>query len=119
VSLAALAGWQLDLIRGVLARHPEVTGAVVYGSRAKGTAAPASDVDLALEGIDDPLRAEAIASELDELPLPFRFDVVALSSIRHEPLREHIARVGVRIHASTSTGSVDSPPTSPNRSERC
>lgn len=88
---------ELELIRTVLARHSEITGAVLFGSRAKGTAATASDIDLALEGIDDPLRAEAIASELDELPLPYRFDVKALSAIRYAPLLDHIARVGVRI----------------------
>lgn len=89
---------ELDLIRAVLDRHPAVTGAILFGSRAKGTATLASDIDLALEGIDDPLQAEAIASELDELPLPYRFDVKALAAIRHQPLREHIARVGVRVH---------------------
>jgi uncharacterized protein len=94
----SLAPHELELIRSVLARHPAVTGAVLFGSRAKGTAIPASDIDLALEGIEDPLQAEAIASELDELPLPYRFDVKALAAIQHQPLREHIARVGVRIH---------------------
>jgi predicted nucleotidyltransferase len=37
---------EVGLIRGVLSRHPEVTGALLFGSRAKGTARPASDVDL-------------------------------------------------------------------------
>jgi predicted nucleotidyltransferase len=89
---------ELDLIRAVLVRHPAVTGAILFGSRAKGTATPASDIDLALEGIEDPLQAEAIASELDELPMPYRFDVKALAAIRYQPLREHIARTGVRIY---------------------
>jgi predicted nucleotidyltransferase len=88
----------LALIRSVLARHADVTGAVLFGSRAKGTASSGADVDLALEGIDDPLRAEAIASELDELPLPYRFDVKAASAIESRGLREHIDRVGVRIY---------------------
>jgi predicted nucleotidyltransferase len=91
---------ELELIRAVLARHPAVTGAILFGSRAKGTASTASDIDIALEGIEDPLLAEAIASELDDLPLPYHFDVKALSAIRHQPLREHIARVGVKIHGS-------------------
>jgi predicted nucleotidyltransferase len=89
---------ELDLIRRVLGRHPEIDGAVLFGSRAKGTAAPASDVDLALEGVDDPLRVEAIGAELEELPLPYRFDVKALATIRSQPLLDHIRRVGVRIH---------------------
>jgi len=95
---AGLTPRELDLIRTVLARHPAVTGAILFGSRAKGTAQPASDVDLALEGIEDPLQAEAIASELEQLPLPYRFDVKALTAVRSQPLLEHIARVGVRIH---------------------
>lgn len=94
----ALTSRELDLIRAVLARHPTVTGAILFGSRAKGAAHPASDVDLALEGIADPLQAEAIANELDELPLPYHFDVKALAAIRHRPLLEHIDRVGLRIH---------------------
>ena len=85
----------MELIRAVLAAHPEVRRAVLFGSRAKGTAGPSSDIDLALDGIDDPLRAEAIASELDALPLPYRFDVLALSAIRNPALREHIERVGI------------------------
>jgi predicted nucleotidyltransferase len=87
----------LELIRSVLSRHPSVTGAILFGSRAMRNARRSSDVDLALEGIDDPLEAESIARELDDLPIPYRFDVRPLASVRHPPLREHIARVGVQI----------------------
>jgi len=89
---------ELDSIRRVFVRRPEITGAIVFGSRAKGTATSSSDVDLAIEGIDDPLEAEALASELDELPLPYRFEVKGLSTIQSQALREHIQRVGVRIY---------------------
>lgn len=89
---------EMDLIRGVLKRHGEITGAVMFGSRAKGTASPASDIDLALEGIEDELAAEAIAAELEDLPLPYRFDVKAMVAIQSQALREHIGRVGVKIH---------------------
>jgi len=91
-----------DLIKGVFARHPNVTSVIVFGSRAKGIFDEAADIDLAVEGIDDPLEAERIASELDELPLPYRFDVQALSTIRHRSLKEHIDRVGVRVYRSKS-----------------
>ncbi len=98
---------ELELIRGVLERHPEVKGALLFGSRAKGTSKPSSDVDLALEDISDPLKAQLIASELEELPLPYRFDVVALRAIRSASLEEHIARVGVRIFGEDSYGAID------------
>ncbi len=98
-----LSEHEWDLIREVLARHGEVSGAVLFGSRAKGTAGPASDIDLVIEGIDDPLRAEAIAGELEELPLPYRFDVQARTAIKSPALRAHIERVGVRIHGISPT----------------
>ena len=93
-----LSDLELGLIRSALSQHKEISGAVLFGSRAKGTASASSDVDIALEGIDDELRAEAISRELDDLPLPYRFDVKALAAIRYPALREHIARVGVRIY---------------------
>lgn len=99
MKVGALTRYEQDLICNVLARHPAVSGAILFGSRAKGTATPSSDIDLALEGIDDSLQAEAIASELDELPLPYKFDVKAYDAIRHKPLREHIERAGARIYS--------------------
>jgi hypothetical protein len=69
-----------------------------FGSRAKGTHAPSSAVDLALWGEIDALRAEAIAAEFEELPLPYRFDVQAFAEIKLAALREHIERVGVLLY---------------------
>jgi predicted nucleotidyltransferase len=93
-----LSDSELALIRATLERFSDVTGAILFGSRAKGTAKPTSDIDLALEGVTDGLRAEAIASELEELPMIAKFDVQALAVITHAPLLEHIERVGVRIY---------------------
>jgi predicted nucleotidyltransferase len=87
------------LLRDVLARHPCVEAAVLFGSRAKGTSRPASDVDLALAGTVSPLELARIAGELEELPVLLRFDVHALDRLTHEGLRAHIARVGVRVYA--------------------
>lgn len=83
-----------DMIRAVLRRHTEVTEARIFGSRAKGNFQPNSDIDLALWGTLCVSTIAAIAGELDELPLPYTFDVQAYDAIRHQPLREHIDRVG-------------------------
>jgi uncharacterized protein len=97
VSHSGLSEHEWNLIKEVLSRHKEVSGVILFGSRAKGIASPESDIDLALEGIDDPVKAEAIANELEDLPLPYRFDVKALSAIKSPELLEHIQRVGVRL----------------------
>ena len=93
-----LAQSELELMRGVFRRVPAISEVVLYGSRAKGTHRPESDVDLALVGVEDEVRAAAVAEELEELPLPYRFDVKARSSINYPPLQEHIARVGIAIY---------------------
>ena len=96
-----LAPGELALLCGVFRRHPEVTVVKLFGSRAKGTHAPHSDIDLALWGAVSDLRAEAIAAELDELPLPYRFEVQPWEHIHYRPLLEHIKRVGVLVYPAT------------------
>jgi predicted nucleotidyltransferase len=92
--MIALTDREASLISSVLNLHPEVSQVKLFGSRAKGCHTPASDIDLALWGVDA-LQAEAIAAELDELPLPYRFDIKAFESIKQDSLREHIQRRGI------------------------
>lgn len=89
---------ELTLLRRVFSRHPEIKTVKLFGSRAKGTSTPESDVDLALWGEVDAIRAESIASELDELSLPYRYDVKAFHLIKLLTLREHIERVGIIVY---------------------
>ncbi|MGQ0504030.1 MAG: nucleotidyltransferase family protein [Myxococcaceae bacterium] len=77
----------------VMAERPRLRRAVVFGSRAKGTQSPASDVDIAVWGLTQ-LEAEAVRLDLEELPLPYQFQVLAYEEIAYEPLRQHIGRVG-------------------------
>jgi predicted nucleotidyltransferase len=94
----ALTERELELITGVFRRYPEVVAAKLFGSRAKDTHTPRSDVNLAIWGNVDALRAEAISSDLDELPLPYCFDVKPFELIKLRTLREHIERVGIPIY---------------------
>jgi len=93
-----LVASELELVLSVLRQHPEIESATLFGSRAKGTHSDRSDVDLALAGSLGALGAEAIAAELEELPLPYRFDVHALAAITYPPLLQHIERVGKVIY---------------------
>jgi predicted nucleotidyltransferase len=80
----------------VLAAHPAVERAVLYGSRAKGTHRPGSDIDLTLFG--ESLTARdlgGIADALDELLLPYTIDLSLYAALDHPGLRDHIDRVGV------------------------
>ena len=85
----------LDLIIETLRRHPDIEDALVFGSRAMGNYKPGSDVDIALKGNLKPETLIDVAVELNErLPLPYKFDVVAYSTLSHQPLIEHIDQYG-------------------------
>jgi predicted nucleotidyltransferase len=86
---------ELALMHEVFRAHPTIEQVVLFGSRAKGNARPASDVDLAIFGSLDDLQIETLTLDLDELPLPYKFDVISVETIRHPPFREHIDRVGI------------------------
>ncbi len=83
-------------IQGVLARFGEVEKALLYGSRAKGNYRAGSDIDLTLYGpaLNFDLLG-AIASELDDLLLPYTIDLSIFEQLGNPDLREHIERVGV------------------------
>jgi predicted nucleotidyltransferase len=92
----------VEKIHGVLSRHAEVERAILYGSRAKGNYKPGSDIDLTLTGgrLDGRIRGQ-IDEELDDLLLPYEFDLSVLSEITHADLLDHIRRVGVVIYERT------------------
>jgi len=73
-----------------------VTKAVVFGSRAKGTWANNSDIDIAIFGSN--INIGHLRLSLDELPIPYKFDIVDYEKTTHIPLREHIDRLGVVIY---------------------
>lgn len=85
----------LEILRRILQAEPAVQRAILFGSRAKGTCKPGSDIDLALEG--QGLSVDVIsrlARAFEESPLPYQVDLCWLESVDHPALREHIARVG-------------------------
>jgi predicted nucleotidyltransferase len=93
-----LSARELELMGGVFRRYTDIQRVLLYGSRAKGTHSPQSDIDLALIGVKNALEVEAVALALDELPLPYRFDVRAFEGIRNARLRAHIERVGIPLY---------------------
>ena len=67
----------------------------IYGSRAKGNYRPGSDIDLVLYGDNIDIKTlNTINGRLDDLLLPYSFDLTVWQSINNRDLREHIERVG-------------------------
>ena len=88
----------LSQLQALFSCYPEIRKVIFFGSRAKGTPRKNSDIDLAVDGIENPLAIESLSMEMDELPLPYRFDLQAMSTIKNQSLLEHIERVGIVIY---------------------
>lgn len=86
----------IDYIVKVISEFSEIEKATVFGSRAKGNFKPGSDVDIAIYGENITFDTiSAVHSRLEEQgPLPYFFDVVDYTHLKHKDLKEHIDRVG-------------------------
>lgn len=85
----------LAIVREILAAEPRVEKAILFGSRAKGTQRPGSDIDLALVGEElDVDVLGRLSRQFEESPIPYEVDLLLLDTLDHPGLRDHIARVG-------------------------
>jgi len=90
----------IEKIHGVFERYEEIDEAVLYGSRAKGNFKSGSDIDLTLKGKGLNLTLlNKISLELDDLMLPYIFDLSLYHQIKHKDLIDHIQRVGKVFYA--------------------
>ncbi len=96
--LYGLENNELEKIISVIAKNYRVEKAVLYGSRAKGTFRPFSDVDITLIGSRlQRYDLNSIILAMDDLLLPYEFDISLFSALKNENLIDHINRVGVVI----------------------
>lgn len=91
----ALSNDVLSRLRTVFAKHPEIDSVILYDSRTKGTFSPFSDVDITIIG--ENLNKNLITMlifEIDDLLLPYMFDISLYSKITNPDVVAHIKRVG-------------------------
>ena len=86
-------------IQVIFSAFPEVEKAILYGSRAKGNFKPTSDIDITLVGEKlDLTILNQIEWKLDDLLLPYTFDISIFSHINNNDLIEHVERVGMVLY---------------------
>ena len=86
---------QFDQIASVFSNHEEIETVILYGSRAKGCQKQYSDIDITI--VSDKINLtslQKIEIELDDLMLPYKFDVSIYKTIQNKELLDHINRVG-------------------------
>ena len=83
-------------IKGVLSKNQLIEKVILYGSRAKGNYELGSDIDFTLIGDNLTLgnTVYPLMEGLDELYLPYTFDISIFNEIDDQDLIDHIKRVG-------------------------
>ena len=98
--IPGLSVYDNEQISLVLAQFPEVSKAILFGSRAKGNFKKASDIDLSIKGqaLNNTIIAKINLILNEETSLPYFFDVIHYESLKNIQLKEHIDRVGIVIY---------------------
>lgn len=98
---SGLSDKDIESIQEVLRLFPKITEAILYGSRAKGTYRPGSDIDLTLIGNElshqDLLNIELA---LDDLLLPYKIDLSLHHHLDNPQLIDHIDRIGILFYSA-------------------
>ncbi|HMG14689.1 MAG TPA: nucleotidyltransferase domain-containing protein [Saprospiraceae bacterium] len=90
----------IQKIQDVFSLFPEVEKVIIYGSRAKGNYKAGSDIDLTFKGTNlNHSVMNQIALMLDDLLLPYLFDLSVYSHIKDEGLLDHIERIGIEFYS--------------------
>lgn len=85
----------LERIKEVFKSISDIETVILYGSRAKGNYRPGSDIDITLKGKNVGYETLLeLSMRLDDLLLPYIFDISIYDQIENQDLIDHIERVG-------------------------
>ena len=83
-------------IQQSISKITQIDKVIIYGSRAKGNYRTGSDIDITLFGnnltLDNSIYP--LMDLLDDLYLPYTFDISIFEKIENQNLKDHIKRVG-------------------------
>jgi len=85
----------INQIISVFLQYPQIHKVLLYGSRAKGNYRNGSDIDLTLIGDVSYSQLSSIEDKIDDLLLPYSFDISIFSDIDNPDLIDHMNRIGV------------------------
>lgn len=84
----------IDELLAYFNTKPFIQKVYIFGSRAKGTYHNGSDIDFAIL-TDDHKNCHRISAELDDLPTPYKFDVIDYKNLTHTGMKNSIDTDGI------------------------
>lgn len=92
----------LEMLLGIFGRYPKILEVRIFGSRAKGSAKRASDIDLAVSAPAMTVQKwSQLQEDLEGAPIIFEYDLVRLDELPPGALREKILKEGKRIYPAS------------------
>ena len=86
-------------MKALFAKNDRLERVILYGSRAKGTYKPFSDVDITLVGRElTHSDLNRMILDIDDLLLPYMFDISIFHTLKSSDLIDHINRRGIVIY---------------------
>ena len=92
----------IEYMQTLFGTEPTIEQMWLFGSRAKGTNQPGSDIDLALVGpaVSWQIKARIHAMLKEESPIPYFFDVAHWNTLTNENLKREVERTSVVIYSN-------------------
>ena len=85
----------IKTIHDIFNQYPEVLLVHIFGSRAKDTSKPGSDIDLAI--MNKEINSNTLLklkNDFEESSLPYKVDLVDFHTLTNQDFIDHIVRVG-------------------------
>ncbi|MBN4051896.1 nucleotidyltransferase domain-containing protein [Cytophagaceae bacterium AH-315-L13] len=94
-----LADNDLQIIKEVFSKFPEIKEIIVFGSRAMGNYKNGSDVDIVVKGehVTSDILSKIQTALNQETTLPYFFDVIHFDEITNIDLLAHIQEHGINL----------------------
>jgi len=106
---------ELASLTSLFSKNEHIERVILYGSRAKGNYKPFSDVDITLVGRElTHSDLNRIVLDIDDLFLPYMFDISIFHTIKNPDLIDHINRRGIVIYEKNDSGNNSTLPNNEN-----
>jgi len=84
-----------DIIK-ICTNFADVDEIILYGSRAKGTHLPKSDIDIALKGYN--LAIDELIEQIDEIETLLGIDLVDINNCKNDLLKKEVEKYGITLY---------------------
>lgn len=89
----------IEKINNIFQQYEQIEEVILYGSRAKGNYKNGSDIDLTIKGKNlNIFLLNKISNDLDDLMLPYKFDISIYNYLQNSDIIDHIKRIGVNFY---------------------